>query len=149
MGPPQNQRDGFMRGKSFWQPLAIVILSARISPLHLPNPPVRGCGDVNWEVEKLHAPHAMRLVRDGIIIGAVHRPALPGPQSSAGGSSQGLSRCQELFFSPLSSPLTEELIRSAFIIRTPNTAKKKQQKPLTITDAIGCIIMFIQYITYA
>lgn len=84
----------------------------------------------------------MRLVRDGIIIGAVHRPALPGPQSSAAGSSQGLSRCQELF-SSLSSPLTEELIKRAFIIRSPNTAEKINSDR-TITDAIGFIIKFIK-----
>lgn len=127
MGPPQNQRDGFMRGKSFWQPLAIVILSARISPLHLPNPPVRGCGDVNWEVEKLHAPHAMRLVRDGIIIGAVHRPALPGPQSSAGGSSQGLSRCQELFFSPSALLWQGSLLGVRLLYGLPTLPKKNNK----------------------
>lgn len=57
----------------------------------------------------------------------MRRLLLPGPQSFAAGSSQGLSWCQEPF-SSLSSALTEEPIKRAFIIQGLNTLLNKVQE---------------------
>lgn len=69
----------------------------------------------------------MWLAWNRLIIVTMRRLLLPGPQSFAAGSSQGLSWCQEPF-SSLSSALTEEPIKRAFIIQGLNTLLNKVQE---------------------
>lgn len=69
----------------------------------------------------------MWLAWNRLIIVTMRRLFLPGPQSFAAGSSQGLSWCQEPF-SSLSSALTEEPIKRAFTIQGLNTLLNKVQE---------------------
>lgn len=84
----------------------------------------------------------MQLAGNRIIIWTMPWLPLPGPQSFAARSSQGLSWCQEPF-SSLGSALTEQPIKLAFIIRSLSMHPKIKSGHAT-ADAVGFISAFIK-----